>query len=145
MGESPKWAARLHEAAEARRRFFSGLIQGLGGLVMSTLAVLWAPYLAADSGNGKTAVLAAASTLPLGFWRLFSHRLDNAIVELYPDILAAEQALGVKPDRGLQRYLKPKTREATPKDLEKLSEDRRMGWRWSFAIRRPWMVRVCTR
>jgi len=108
----PDDARAVYTATHQLRMHWSDIITRHLHLAMLLIAGRWsvfaARYIGAPAGSDGLPYLLAAgafSSIALALWRYYTHTFDNAIANLYPDLLLTEHALGIPRDRGTSGYL----------------------------------------
>jgi hypothetical protein len=112
-------ARTLLSIAEQRRQHWANAIDVATGLAVTVNIAIWTFFIKefldnTSLINNETSqpfafsyiiFAAGLSALVLGVWRYYVHEHDNAIANVYPDILFYEQILNVPHDMGIRKYL----------------------------------------
>jgi len=101
-------AGALLRSTQQLRVHWSGIIVSLINYTVIINLAIWSYFLKVyfDSPQASyIAIATASSAIVIGFWRWYTHYIDNSIAGLYPDFLLAESRLGVPPGYGTSAYL----------------------------------------
>ncbi len=116
------------EVAQRQRLHWSTMITTLLGFTVVAFVGVWSyllpRYIESDGARPAYFLVgAAASSLILGLWRIYTYYIDKQIVNLYPQLIYCEAILEVPEGMGVTQYLIHEAKELGELKLPKHSLD----------------------